>query len=185
MGGIYLWMRARGPVGQARNKVTIGASALGTRAGGLGSWLLCAVVLLFLAAPAGAEGLPRAALVVTGGDGRTHRFEVEVASSPAEQALGLMHRAAVPEGTGMLFDFGTPRLVSMWMKDTLVPLDMLFIDKAGRVVKVAARTVPLSLDVIDSGMPVRAVLELAGGTAARLGIGPGAVVAHQAFGNRR
>ncbi|MBF0334190.1 MAG: DUF192 domain-containing protein [Alphaproteobacteria bacterium] len=128
--------------------------------------------------------LPRMPLVVTGGDGRAHHFDVEVASRPAEQARGLMARVALPEGTGMLFDFGRPRPVAMWMKDTLIPLDMLFIDGAGRVVKVAADTVPLSLDLIESREMVRMVLELAGGTAARLGIGPGARVDHPAFRSR-
>ncbi|MBF0304745.1 MAG: DUF192 domain-containing protein [Alphaproteobacteria bacterium] len=128
--------------------------------------------------------LPRMRLVVIGGDGRAHPFEVEVASRPVEHARGLMWRATLPEGTGMLFDFGRPRPVAMWMKDTLIPLDMLFIDGGGRVVKVAADTVPLSLDLIESREMVRMVLELAGGTAARLGIGPGARVDHPAFRSR-
>jgi len=85
----------------------------------------------------------------------------------------------------MLFDFKRVQPVAMWMKNTLIPLDMLFIDGAGRVVNVAENTVPLSLATIPSAAPVRAVLEINAGSARRLGIRPGDQVLHAIFGNVR
>ena len=108
-------------------------------------------------------------------------FTVEMAVTPDQHRQGLQGRRAVPDGTGMLFDFGEPRPIAMWMFNTPSPLDMLFIDSRGRVVRVAADTVPFSREVIRSGEPVRAVLEVAAGTAARLGIRPGSRVLHPMF----
>src|SRR5271165_6215903 len=102
-----------------------------------------------------------------------HRFTVEVAETPAQMEQGLMFRRAMDPDAGMLFDYKTPTMATMWMRNTLIPLDMLFVDAQGRIVNIHQRAVPQSLDVIAAAAPVRAVIELNGGTAARLGIAPG------------
>lgn len=124
-------------------------------------------------------------LVIVTRDGTRHRFRVEVARTPQQQTVGLMFRSSVPADGGMLFDWGAPRESSMWMRNTIVPLDMLFITQEGRVHRIAERTVPFSLAPIDSRGPVRATLELAAGTAERLGIRVGDRVEHPIFGTAR
>jgi len=116
--------------------------------------------------------------------GRVHVFAVEMASTPVEQAKGLMDRRELPEGQGMLFDFHHEQLTSFWMKNTYIPLDMIFIRGDGRILRIAENTVPLSEALIPSGGPVRAVLEVSGGTAKKLGIAPGDRVAHPIFSGR-
>ena len=101
------------------------------------------------------------------------RFHVEVARTGEEQARGLMFRTVVPKDSGMLFPFGEARPASFWMKNTLVPLDMLFIRSDGTIARIAADTKPQTLDLVDSGEPVIAVLELAGGVAASRRIAAG------------
>lgn len=108
-------------------------------------------------------------------------FKIELALTPEQQEHGLMFRKEVKPYEGMLFDFGYPRPVSFWMKNTLVPLDMLFIAADGRIVRIAANAKPLSTDTIDSGAPVSGVLEIAGGSALLLGIKPGDLVIHPMF----
>jgi uncharacterized membrane protein (UPF0127 family) len=103
-------------------------------------------------------------------DGVTHRFNVEVARTREEQARGLMFRTSLPEGGGMIFPFAEPRIASFWMKNTLIPLDMIFIRADGSIDRIAENTIPESLEPVVSGGEVSAVLELAGGTAAKLGI---------------
>ncbi len=120
-------------------------------------------------------------LVVVTAQGRSD-FTVELALSEAQRMQGLQGRRRLAADAGMLFDFQGPGPVMMWMKDTYVPLDMLFIDSGGRIVNIAEHTVPLSLTVIRSAGPVRVVLELNAGTAARLGIKPGDRVLHSVFG---
>ena len=115
--------------------------------------------------------------------GRLHKFHVEVATTPAQLEQGLMFRRTLAPNAGMLFDFKTPSPVSMWMKNTFIPLDMLFIDPKGRIINIAERTVPHSLDPVSAAAPARAVLELNGGTASRLGIRPGDRVLFPIFGN--
>lgn len=110
-----------------------------------------------------------------------HLFSVEVAANDDERERGLMFRKSLPDGQGMLFDFGTERDVSMWMKNTLIPLDMIFIRADGRIARIAENTKPMSTHIIPSGQPVLAVLEVAGGTAGRLGIAAGDHVAHAMF----
>ena len=110
------------------------------------------------------------------------RFTVEMALDAAQRALGLQFRESLAAHAGMLFDYGRPQPVSMWMKNTFVPLDMLFIGADGRVVNIAADTVPQSLAPIPSSGPVRAVLEVNAGTAARLEIEPGDRAIHPIFG---
>lgn len=109
--------------------------------------------------------------VMSGGE--RHRFTVEVARSPSERAQGLQHRRQLAADRGMLFDFGETRPVYMWMKNTPIPLDMLFVTAAGRIAGIARNTEPHSLATIAAPEPVRYVLEVAGGTAERLGIAAG------------
>ena len=127
--------------------------------------------------------LPQERLVIVSRDGTRHEFQVEMAVSPEHQTVGLMFREAVGPNEGMLFDWGAPRESSMWMRNTLVPLDMLFIAADGRVHRIAERTVPHSLAPVDSRGPVRATLELAGGTAERLNLRVGDRALHRIFGN--
>ena len=108
-------------------------------------------------------------------------FTVEVADNDPARARGLMFRQRLPEDRGMLFDFGAPRQVAMWMKNTYIPLDMLFIRADGSIAYIAENTKPQSLDTIGVSEPVLAVLELAGGTAKRLGIRAGDHVYHRIF----
>lgn len=121
-------------------------------------------------------------LEIVAGEAR-YAFKIEMAITPAERSRGLMNRHELALDAGMLFDYGRPRYVSFWMKDTLIPLDMIFIKDDGRIARIAKRTVPLSLAAVPSGEPVLAVLEVIGGTADRLGIAPGDTVIHPIFGN--
>ncbi|MER0238383.1 DUF192 domain-containing protein [Fulvimarina sp. MAC8] len=111
----------------------------------------------------------------------THVIDAEIADTEEERRTGLMFREEMAEDAGMLFEFGMTREVSMWMKNTLIPLDMLFIEEDGTILSIARNTKPLSLDVIPSGGPVRYVLELNGGAAKRLGVEPGDKVEHESI----
>jgi len=113
-----------------------------------------------------------------------HVIAVELALTDDQRATGLMNRRQLPEGRGMLFDFGRDQEVSMWMKNTYIPLDMIFITRDGQIHRIAENTEPLSERIIPSGGPVRAVLEVIGGTARKLGIAPGDRVAHPMFSGR-
>jgi uncharacterized protein len=117
-------------------------------------------------------GLEQVPLTINSANGK-HRFTVEVARTPEEQAQGLMFRKSVPPDRGMIFPYDPPVQVSFWMKNTLVPLDMVFIGPDGKIGRIAANTTPMSLDPVASIDPVSAVLELAGGRAAELGIKEG------------
>jgi uncharacterized protein len=108
-------------------------------------------------------------------------FAIELAVTDEERATGLMNRKEVPEGRGMLFDFKHEQMVSMWMKNTLVSLDMIFIKDDGRIARIAENTEVLSERIIPSGAPVRAVLEVVAGTAKKLGIAPGDRVGYPIF----
>jgi hypothetical protein len=110
------------------------------------------------------------------------RFDVELALTAAQQEQGLMFRAKLAPDAGMLFDFGDTAPRGFWMKNTLIPLDMLFIGADGRIVDIHERAVPLSEAVILSAVPARAVLELNGGTVTRLGIKVGDLVSYKGFG---
>lgn len=110
-----------------------------------------------------------------------HVFSVEIADTPEKRTKGLMFVKHLPDGQGMLFDFEREQPIAMWMKNTYIPLDMIFIRNDGRIARIAENTRPLSTAVIPSGSPVRAVLEVAGGTAARLGLAPGDRVAFPIF----
>ena len=127
--------------------------------------------------------LPKEKLVIVTRDGVSHVFNVEMAMTSEQQTVGLMFRPVVPADSGMLFDWGAPRESQMWMRNTIAPLDMVFIDADGTIHSIAENTVPESLAVIDSHGPVRATLELAAGTTARLNIRVGDKVQQRIFGN--
>ena len=110
-------------------------------------------------------------------------FSVEVADEPRERNIGLMNRSKLDPLRGMLFAFDQPQVITMWMKNTLISLDMIFIDREGVVKNIAERTTPHSLAVISSGEPVSFVLELGGGMAAYIGLASGDRVKHQMLGN--
>ncbi|MDO9440090.1 MAG: DUF192 domain-containing protein [Beijerinckiaceae bacterium] len=111
----------------------------------------------------------------------SHRFSVEVMRNDEQRARGLMHRRFMPADRGMLFDFKKEEHVSMWMKNTFIPLDMLFVDRTGKIVSIAENTEPLSERVIPSGGPVLAVLELNAGISRKLGIKAGDRLKHSLF----
>ncbi|SOC14524.1 hypothetical protein SAMN05877831_11235 [Rhodobacter maris] len=120
----------------------------------------------------------RAALCVLDRDGaELAGIAVEIADDEAERARGLMGRTMLAPGTGMLFFYESPREVAFWMQDTLIPLDMIFLDEEGRIARIHAGARPLDETPIPSGGPVRYVLELGGGQAAKLGLVPGFAVA--------
>ena len=110
-------------------------------------------------------------------------FEVEIAKTPLQQAQGLMYRHSMPADAGMLFVYARPQRASYWMRNTFIPLDMIFIGADGRIVNIRQRTVPNSLAPVRSEGEVLAVLELNGGTTSRLGIKAGDAVRHEIFGN--
>ena len=144
-------------------------------------WLVV-VLPLFAAAGAAAASISfeESPLTIAADDDR-FEFQVEMAVSPAQRRQGLMFRESLEEDRGMLFDFGQPQQATMWMRNTYVPLDMLFIDEHGRITQIAADAQPLSDAVIASRERVRAVLELRGGISAKLGIKPGERVIHPLF----
>lgn len=117
-------------------------------------------------------GLDQVRLKIKSGR-KIHRFVVEVARTPEQQAQGLMFRQSLAPNRGMLFVHEAPRPASFWMKDTLIPLDIIFIRPDGTIARIAENTVPLSLDPVPSLEPVSAVLEIAGGRASQLRIRPG------------
>jgi hypothetical protein len=133
---------------------------------------------LLVAGFARAAGLPTLEIVSKTG---VHVFAVEIADTGAQREKGLMFRRELPEGQGMLFDFHREQDVSMWMQNTYISLDMFFIQGDGRILRIAENTEPLSTRIIPSGGPVRAVLEVIGGTARKLGIAPGDKVAFPIF----
>ena len=111
-------------------------------------------------------------------------FSVEMATTEEEKQTGLMYRKELADGKGMLFDFNPEQEVSMWMKNTYVSLDMIFIRADGRILRIAENTEPLSTKIISSKGPARAVLEVVAGTAQKYGIRPGDRVGHPLFGSK-
>lgn len=130
------------------------------------------IVATLTAAASAAELQP---LTITA-SGAVREFAVELADEPQERSKGLMYRRSLDPDEGMLFDFGTPQPITMWMKNTYIPLDMLFIDETGTITAIAKRTTPLSERTIPSNGPARYVLEINGGRADALGIRPGDTV---------
>ena len=110
-----------------------------------------------------------------------HVFSVEMATTEQEKETGLMYRKELADGKGMLFDFSPEQEVSMWMKNTYISLDMIFIKADGRILRIAENTEPLSTKIIPSNGPVKGVLEVIAGTAQKYGIKPGDRVAHPLF----
>ena len=102
---------------------------------------------------------PEGDLAIVTADGARHDFRIELAVTPDQRAQGLMHRKALAPDAGMLFVYARPGEVAMWMKNTLISLDMMFISAEGEIVRIAERTVPLSLATIESGSPAKGVLE--------------------------
>jgi len=121
------------------------------------------------AAQPGGEGYPRSAMEIRGKSGRQW-FNVVIADTQARQELGLMYVRSLPSDAGMLFPQRSPQPMSMWMKNTLIPLDMLFIDVRGRIVCLLENAKPQSLDILSCDKPVKAVLEINGGEAHKRGI---------------
>lgn len=151
--------------------------------------LLAGALLAALAAPVTAQdadieaidfGAPEALSIQS--DGSTHNFNVEIADTPEKQTRGLMYRDVVAPDAGMLFEYDGQGVLSIWMKNTGVPLDVIFIRKNGKILKIEHSATPYSLRSISSEATVAAVLELAGGRALELGIMPGDVVKHGFFG---
>ncbi len=141
---------------------------------------LAVVTLFTIAGLAHAAELPRAMLEISSGTG-THQFQVEIAATGDDRRTGLMFRQTLGQNEGMLFVYQSAGLIAMWMKDTYIPLDMLFIDRSGVVVKIAENTVPHSLTPISSDYPVTMVLELPGGSAERFGLRTGDQIRYQAL----
>jgi hypothetical protein len=140
-----------------------------------------AILFVALVASAPAWSAPPQTLEIASKTG-VHSFAVEMATTEAEREKGLMFRKELPEGRGMLFDFHREQEVGFWMQNTYIPLDMIFIQGDGRILRIEANTQPLSTKLIPSNGPVRAVLEVIGGTAEKLGIAAGDRVASPIFG---
>ena len=147
---------------------------------GVRLWAACALLFLAsgLAATARANGLEPLQIVTASG---SHEFEVEVAADPASRERGLMNRRYMAADHGMLFEFDRDAQEAFWMKNTYIPLDMIFVSRAGIVTNVVANAEPLSERVIPSGPPCAAVLELNGGAAAAIGLRVGDKVRHPFF----
>jgi len=140
-----------------------------------------ALALLVWAGAAGRAAANDTEILEIASRSGVHVFAVEMAVTDEQRSRGLMHRRSLPSGRGMLFDFKQDQVVSMWMRNTYISLDMIFIRADGTIAKIAENTEPLSERIVSSGMPVRAVLEVVAGTSRRLGIAPGDRVAHPMF----
>ncbi|PIW27101.1 MAG: hypothetical protein COW30_11980 [Rhodospirillales bacterium CG15_BIG_FIL_POST_REV_8_21_14_020_66_15] len=148
---------------------------------------VAAAAFFLLASDAGAAGaadrtvrFAESSVVVRSADGE-HRFKVEMAVTDGQRSRGLMFRQDIAADRGMLFDFGRETFISMWMRNTFIPLDMLFIGAGGRITYIREHTTPQSLEIIEAPERNRAVLEVAAGTVARLGIRVGDRVEHAIF----
>ncbi len=139
-----------------------------------------AIGLIVISATAGMAQC-RAEVVEIRGSGGVARFTVEVADDRAEQTQGLMNRERMASAAGMLFIYKAPQRATFWMKNTLIPLDLIFVDARGVVTAVHRNARPLDQSLIDGGTGVSMVLEINGGLSAPLGIGPGSVMRHPAI----
>src|ERR1700761_3186323 len=147
-------------------------------------WIALAVVAVFFALTGfGARAATFQTLEIATKSG-VHVFSVEIATTEEEKTTGLMYRKELPDGKGMLFDFSPEQQVSMWMKNTFIPLDMIFIRSDGRILRIAENTEPQSTRIIPSGGLAKGVLEVIAGTAKKYGIQPGDRVAHPLFNGR-
>lgn len=134
--------------------------------------LMFAVLLTLVSAVTPAASLPSDVVLVETASSQ-YRFEVEVADDPGERAAGLMYRRSLADNAGMLFIYPKPQPVEFWMKNTPLSLDIVFVRQDGTIARIAENTVPMSEELIPSGEPVRAVLEVKGGTMRQLGIAAG------------
>jgi uncharacterized protein len=145
------------------------------------------LLLLVLIATRGAhaetllQNFPQSQLQIATPDARLHRFNIWVADTDPRRERGLMFVKDLPDDAGMLFIYPAPRVISLWMKNTFIPLDMVFIGGNGRITQIVANATPQSLDIIASKDPALAILELKGGIAAKLGLRPGAIVSSPAL----
>lgn len=151
--------------------------AAGRQGRGLGLALALAALLVAGLMPAGATVEQLTIVTKAGSLG----VEIEMAVTPAQRSKGLMYRTELAPNAGMLFDFGVEQPIYMWMKNTYIPLDMLFIRSDGRIASITTDTVPLSTATISSGVPVKAVLELPAGTVRAKGIAVGDRIEHRLF----
>ena len=138
------------------------------------------LVVLFAPLLKTSNAFERSTLIIFTESG-SHKFDVELAVTPEQLSLGLMYRRSLAANAGMLFNYSRSQKVTMWMKNTLIPLDMVFIDATGTVAHISERAVPQSVKMISSGVLVIAVLELNGGTVARLKIKIGDRIQHAIF----
>jgi len=148
---------------------------------------LFALFALFLIVPVSAcraeeAGVPTEELIIMSKNGK-HKFDVEVAVTPQQLTQGLMFRSSMPEDHGMLFLFGMPEERNFWMKNTLIPLDIIYISPQGTINHIHENAVPHDETPLPSKGPTMHVLELNGGLTAKLGIKPGDAVYHGSFGN--
>ena len=138
------------------------------------------ITVVGAAAPAalGAPVCSDDALFLRTDQGKEIRFSIEIADDPDERAQGLMNRESLPRSSGMLFVYPEPKHVAFWMKNTLIPLDMLFADATGQILQIHSMAKPLDETPIDGGDGVKFVIEINGGLADMLGLTPGAVMMH-------
>jgi len=146
----------------------------------LATLAFCAALLILPGSVADARAQGADSLTIISGEER-HVFSIELADTPESRARGLMYRRSMPEDHGMLFDFGRIDMVSMWMRNTYIPLDMLFVRADGSIARIARDTEPLSERPISSGEPVLAVFEINAGISDRLGITAGDRIEHPLF----
>ena len=148
------------------------------------AWLITSLVVLFggLAGQTALAATFQPLEIAT--KSGVHVFSVEMATTEEEKTTGLMYRKELPDGKGMLFDFSPEQQISMWMKNTYISLDMIFIRADGRILRIAENTEPLSTKIISSGGLAKGVLEVIAGTAQKYGIQPGDRVAHPLFNKR-
>jgi uncharacterized protein len=140
---------------------------------------LIALLIIVSVAPVSAA-CRKDSVQLRGSWGETH-FNVEIADTPETRSRGLMFREIMPRGDGMLFVYEEPRRSSFWMKNTLIPLDMLFVDQSGTITRIHHQAIPGNLTSIDGGDQVFAVLEINGGLAKRYGISVGSQMQHDVF----
>lgn len=145
-------------------------------------WLALAAALGILASPAARAASIQPLEIAT--KSGVQVFSVEMATTEKEKETGLMYRKELADGKGMLFDFSPEQQISMWMKNTYISLDMIFIRADGRILRIAENTEPLSTRIISSGGLAKGVLEVIAGTAQKYGIQPGDRVAHPLFNTR-
>jgi uncharacterized membrane protein (UPF0127 family) len=183
---VWYLPRSAGPAsGHAGFAAAIGFVSMGFNSIGrkVRSWIALAAVAAFTLMSAGAQAASVQPLEIVTKSG-VQVFSVEMATTEQEKETGLMYRKELADGKGMLFDFSPEQQVSMWMKNTYISLDMIFIRADGRILRIAENTEPESTKIISSGGLAKGVLEVIAGTAKKYGIAPGDRVAHPLFNGR-